>query len=99
MAYLCRRLVGDLKGTSGTVVYGGQTDENALYIAPTIVTDVSGDDKLMKVCILGYIMVGLVDCLPILPCQLIVLATHYVRVQNNSVNGSCGLCCIPYFLE
>ena len=94
MAYLCRRLVGALKATSGTVAYGGQNDENALYFSPTIVTDVSGDDKLMTVCIHGYVVVGLVDCLS---CQLIVLATHFMEYKTTPlVNVPCGLCCICF---
>ena len=45
----CRRVVGLLESTSGTVVCGGETDEESRYIAPTVITDVSPNDKLMQV--------------------------------------------------
>lgn len=41
------RLQRMLSGTKGTVVAGGQTERENLYIAPTLVKDCSGDDSLM----------------------------------------------------
>jgi len=33
---------------SGNVVLGGESDRDDLYIAPTIITDVSPDDLIMQ---------------------------------------------------
>ena len=38
-----------IEGTSGKVVFGGERDEVSRFISPTLVTDVTGEDKLMKV--------------------------------------------------
>jgi aldehyde dehydrogenase (NAD+)/aldehyde dehydrogenase (NAD(P)+) len=46
---LYRRVVGMLESTKGTIVCGGETDEATRYIAPTVIVDVSPDDKLMQV--------------------------------------------------
>ena len=43
-----KRLTGVLAATKGTVVIGGQSDSATNYIAPTVVTNVKGDDSLMK---------------------------------------------------
>ena len=46
-----------LEGTSGTIACGGDRDESSLYFSPTIVTDVTGDDKLMLVSfLLGWVL-------------------------------------------
>ncbi|KAF9917892.1 Aldehyde dehydrogenase [Lobosporangium transversale] len=43
------RLTNVLKGNkSGKIVVGGQTDEKDLYIAPTVITGVDREDKLME---------------------------------------------------
>lgn len=42
------RLKGLLEQTSGTIAFGGQTDESRLFIAPTVVKGVKGDDSLMR---------------------------------------------------
>jgi aldehyde dehydrogenase (NAD+) len=42
------RVAGLLKATKGTIVVGGETDEDKKYIAPTIVRDVKPDDSLMQ---------------------------------------------------
>lgn len=42
------RLKGLLEKTSGTIAFGGQTDEFKLFIAPTVVKGVNGDDSLMS---------------------------------------------------
>jgi len=54
------RLVGYL--SEGTVVHGGKYDASSLYIAPTIIDNVSSGSKLMKDEIFGPI-------LPIIPFQ------------------------------
>lgn len=38
------------------VIYGGSTNENSLYIEPTVMTDVSWDDKVMQEEIFGPIL-------------------------------------------
>ena len=45
----CRRVVDLLNSTKGTIVCGGETDESTRYIAPTVITDVNPDDKIMQV--------------------------------------------------
>jgi aldehyde dehydrogenase (NAD+) len=37
-----------LKATKGTIVFGGETNEEDKYIAPTVVKDVRWDDSLMS---------------------------------------------------
>ena len=48
LTYCCRRLTGLLKASKGQVVVGGETDASERYIAPTIITNVAADDKLME---------------------------------------------------
>ena len=38
-----------LEGTKGRIVCGGETDEATRYIAPTVIVDVSPEDKVMQV--------------------------------------------------
>jgi len=45
-----------MKSTSGKVAFGGQTDDESRYIAPTLLTDVSPDDKIMQEEIFGPIL-------------------------------------------
>ena len=47
-SFAFRRLKSLLDKTSGTIAVGGQTDEKDLFFAPTIVTNVTSDDELMK---------------------------------------------------
>ena len=42
-------MVGLLESTKGEIVCGGDSDEATCYVAPTVVVDVSPDDKLMQV--------------------------------------------------
>ena len=42
------RIKGLLDRTAGEIVFGGETNENDKYIAPTIVKNVKGDDSLMS---------------------------------------------------
>ena len=44
------RLKSLLDQTKGKVVFGGQVDPEDKYMSPTVVTDVTLDDALMKVC-------------------------------------------------
>ena len=44
-----RRLLGLLKSTSGDIVCGGDSNEATLYISPTVISNVSPDDKIMQV--------------------------------------------------
>ena len=44
-----RRVVNLLESTKGEIVCGGETDEATRYIAPTVIVDVSPNDKLMQV--------------------------------------------------
>ncbi|XP_067864555.1 aldehyde dehydrogenase, dimeric NADP-preferring-like [Heptranchias perlo] len=49
-----KRIMSLLEGVN--VVYGGQNDEEDLYIAPTIVTDVDPDSKIMQEEIFGPLL-------------------------------------------
>lgn len=51
-----RRLMGLLEGCEDRIVCGGQSDEEARYIAPTVVRNVSLDDKVMQEEIFGPIL-------------------------------------------
>lgn len=51
-----RRLIGVLEQSQGQVVLGGESDASERYIAPTIVTNVKGDDQLMKEELFGPIL-------------------------------------------
>ena len=51
-----RRVVGLMNSTSGTVASGGETDEESRYIAPTLIKDVSPDDKIMQEEIFGPLL-------------------------------------------
>lgn len=48
MVSCCRRLTDLLEATKGQVVVGGESDASERYIAPTIITNVAADDKLME---------------------------------------------------
>ena len=43
-----QRIKDLLDNTKGTIVFGGDTDVENRYIAPTLVRNVSGDDPLMS---------------------------------------------------
>ncbi|KAF9543781.1 Aldehyde dehydrogenase [Mortierella hygrophila] len=45
-----------MENKSGDVVIGGQADENDLFIAPTVITNVERDDKLMEEEIFGPLL-------------------------------------------
>ncbi|KAJ2928248.1 hypothetical protein H1R20_g8864, partial [Candolleomyces eurysporus] len=70
------RIKGLLDGTKGTVVIGGEVDEQGKYIAPTIVKDVPGDDSLMSEEIFGPL-------LPIVPVEDIDEAIRYVNAHDH----------------
>ena len=38
------------------VVYGGDSDESQLYISPTLITNVSGEDEVMKEEVFGPLL-------------------------------------------
>lgn len=42
------RIAGLLEKTKGKIVFGGQMDKNAKFIAPTVVKDVEAEDSLMS---------------------------------------------------
>ena len=35
--------------SGGTIVYGGKSDESSRYISPTLITDITMEDRIMKV--------------------------------------------------
>ena len=47
--FVFRRLLGLLNSTSGDIICGGDSNEATLYIAPTVIANVSSDDKIIQV--------------------------------------------------
>ena len=72
-----------MKSTRGKVAFGGQTDEESRYIAPTLLTDVSPNDKIMQEEIFGPI-------LPFVTVENIDEAIEFVneRYTDSVVNGT-----------
>ncbi|CAL8085609.1 unnamed protein product [Calicophoron daubneyi] len=67
-----RRLVTLLKNSEGTILYGGDSSEDDLFISPTVVKDVPADDTLMSEEIFG----------PILPIVTVDLVADAVQIIN-----------------
>jgi aldehyde dehydrogenase (NAD+)/aldehyde dehydrogenase (NAD(P)+) len=42
------RVKGLLDNTKGTIAFGGESDADTNYIAPTVIKDVESDDSLMS---------------------------------------------------
>lgn len=38
-----------LMKSGGTIAFGGESDESTRYISPTLITEVTTDDRIMKV--------------------------------------------------
>jgi aldehyde dehydrogenase (NAD+) len=72
------RLVGLMQ--SGTIVMGGQTNPAAKYIAPTVLTGVSGDDAVMQEEIFGPI-------LPVLRIDSLDAAIDFIRNSDKPLAG------------
>lgn len=51
-----KRLTSLIENTKGTVILGGDSDINELFIKPTVITDVDWDDRLMESEIFGPIL-------------------------------------------
>jgi acyl-CoA reductase-like NAD-dependent aldehyde dehydrogenase len=66
------RLRALLKTSSGNIAIGGETDEDELFVAPTILSDVSLEDDIMKTEIFG----------PILPIVVVKDEDEAIRVIN-----------------
>ncbi|KAF8221246.1 NAD-aldehyde dehydrogenase [Tricholoma matsutake] len=71
-----QRVKGLLDNTKGKVVLGGDTDEAAKYIAPTVVSDVHPDDSLMSEEIFGPV-------LPIVPVEDVDEAVAFVNAHDH----------------
>ncbi|RIB15239.1 Aldehyde/histidinol dehydrogenase [Gigaspora rosea] len=69
------RLQNLLNQTKGRIAYGGNFDRDDLYISPTIVADVSKDDKLMEDEIFGPIF-------PIIVVENLDEAIEYVNSKD-----------------
>lgn len=68
-----KRVKSMLDGTKGKVVLGGECDETQLYIAPTVVENVSPEDSLMSDEIFG----------PILPIMTVKSLDEAITYVNN----------------
>ena len=51
-----RRVTALLASASEKVVFGGDTDDDECYISPTLLTNVTGEDDIMKEEIFGPIL-------------------------------------------
>lgn len=76
------RLKNLLDSTSGTIAFGGQTDESRKFIAPTVVKGVKGDDSLMSDEIFGPI-------LPVVPVDDVDAAIAYINAHDHPLALYC----------
>ncbi|KAG9313353.1 Aldehyde/histidinol dehydrogenase [Chiua virens] len=70
------RIKGLLDRTSGMIVFGGQTDESRLFIAPTVVKGVKGDDALMSEELFGPV-------LPVVPVKDVNEAIEFINERDH----------------
>lgn len=70
------RITGLLKQTRGEIVFGGETSREDKYIAPTVVSNVTFDDSLMKDELFGPI-------LPIVPVHSIDVGIQYINSNDH----------------
>ncbi|KAF8348497.1 NAD-aldehyde dehydrogenase [Amanita rubescens] len=71
-----KRVKGLLDASKGTIVIGGEIDENRKFIAPTIVKDCTGEDSLLSEEIFGPL-------LPIVPVDDIDEAIAFVNARDH----------------
>lgn len=71
-----KRIKGLLDNTKGTVVIGGETDEETKFIGPSVVKDVKSDDSLMSEEIFGPV-------LPIIPVENVDEAIAFVNARDH----------------
>lgn len=76
------RLKGLLDNTSGTIAFGGQTDESRKFIAPTVVKGVKDGDSLMSDELFGPI-------LPIMPVDDVDAAISYINAHDHPLALYC----------
>ncbi|KAG2356681.1 NAD-dependent aldehyde dehydrogenase [Suillus spraguei] len=76
------RLKNLLDSTSGTIAFGGQTDESRKFIAPTVVKGVKDGDSLMSDEIFGPI-------LPIMPVDDVDAAIAYINAHDHPLALYC----------
>ncbi|CAH8434351.1 unnamed protein product [Dicrocoelium dendriticum] len=69
------RLISLLRETKGKIIVGGMTDEEDLYISPTVVVDVQPNDSLMSEELFGPI-------LPIMKVDSPEEAVNYIRSKE-----------------
>ncbi len=103
------RVMGYLKNTKGKVVVGGQSDENDLYISPTVVVDVDDHEPLMTEEIFGPILpirvvkdlqeaVAFVNARPH-PLALYLFSRNKAEVNYVIENTLSGGVCVNDFME
>ncbi|OJA12078.1 hypothetical protein AZE42_02179 [Rhizopogon vesiculosus] len=76
------RIKNLLENTSGTVAFGGQTDESRKFIAPTVVRGVKDGDSLMSEELFGPI-------LPIMPVDNVDAAIAYINAHDHPLALYC----------
>jgi len=57
-----QRLKNLLEKTSGTIAFGGQTDESRKFIAPTVVRGVKDGDSLLSECVIYMALSRVSNC-------------------------------------
>ncbi|KAG2156901.1 Aldehyde/histidinol dehydrogenase [Suillus bovinus] len=76
------RLKNLLDNTSGTIIFGGQTDESRKFIAPTVVKGIQGEDSLMSDELFGPI-------LPIMAVDDVDAAIAYINAHDHPLALYC----------
>jgi len=100
------RLVGLLAATAGRAVLGGEHDRSALYLAPTVLSDVGWDDPVMQEELFGPVLpvvtyddldeaISQVNARP-KPLALYVYSTDAATVQRVVAETSSGSVCVNH---
>ncbi|KAI0956945.1 hypothetical protein AcW1_005500 [Taiwanofungus camphoratus] len=71
-----KRLIDE---TKGTIVFGGEVDVEAKYVAPTLVKDVKGDDSLMSEELFGPV-------LPVVPVKDVDEAIEFITARDHPLS-------------
>ncbi|KAH9840961.1 NAD-dependent aldehyde dehydrogenase [Rhodofomes roseus] len=73
------RLQNLLDNTKGTIVFGGEIDKEARYVAPTLIRDVKADDSLMSEEIFGPL-------LPVVPVKDLDEAITFINSVDEALS-------------
>ena len=92
-----RRVAALLASVSEKIVFGGDTDDDECYISPTLVTNVTGEDDIMKEEIFGpilpFVTVDSVDkAIEFVNSRWLLMSTYFARCHSK------GTCIYPILL-